>query len=393
MQGNLRMDSCSPRYLNITVNFDDPDSVWQLLQEVKPNWNSKNLERKPFSNGVINQMMCYYQKADEHMADAIVIRVYNIRIGDTARREREFLIAQIAHAAGCFPRIYGSFNNGFLYRYAVGKKPNFHDITKPEFIWNFARKLHAFHSCEVTKLPLKNLHGMPATYEPYSVTIEGRGMANIIPENPDPSLDAISVTKFHLYRREFTRDYFIQEYKYIQGVLDDISLPVSLSHLDLHPQNMVLDPATGDITFLDFELSGHQYPYYDLVFFLSIRSFLAKMGAFSPDEPAFTDEHCMRFLREYLHAKYEGQGIDVMSIPQEEFDLIGIQLKIIDVLINLQFISTFLALSSELKMAHLLDHIPDFKDKYLAGKKELPVLLDSCKQLMKKLSQNDAGDI
>ena len=386
------MDSSFPHYHDITVSGDDPDSVWQLLHAVKPDWNREDLQRKPFPHGQINQMMCYYPRADEHMSDAVVVRVCSIHVGDAEMREREFLTAQIAHAAGCFPKIYASFNNGFVYQYAIGRKPNFHDITKPEFIRNFARKLYAFHSCEVMKLPLKNLRGKPTTYEPYPVTLQERGMVNNIPDNLDPSLDTKVITKFQEQRREFSRDYFIQEYRYMQDILDDISLPVSLAHLDLHPLNMVLDPASGDITFLDFELSGHQYPYYDLVFFLSIRSYLEKRGVFSPDEPAFTDEHCTMFLREYLHAKYESKGVDIISIPQEEFELIGIQHKIVDVLINLQFISSFLALGCELKKFHFFDYLPDFNESYLAGKKELPVLRERCKELTKKLAEYDAYD-
>ena len=384
-------DSGFPHYLDITVSADDRGSVWQLIHELKPHWNQEDIQEKSFSHGLINTNTCYYQRADEDRSDAIVVRVCNTSYGDAEVREREFLIAQIAHAAGCFPRIYASFNNGFVYQYAAGRNTNYYDITKTEFIRKFARKLHAFHSQDLKKLSLRNLKGMPATYDPALVTIEERGLMSTIPYNRDPELDPEGLAKFKLYRKEFAKDYLTNEYKYFQGILDEISLPVSLCHLDLHPHNMLLDPATGDITFLDFEVAGYHYTCYDLCYFLSIRSRFERLGFVSHDEPVFTDEHCMMFLREYLCAKYETEGCDINSMPEEELELLATQHKIFDILNNLQGISSFLALGSDLKLTNLFDHLPDFKEKYLSGKKGLPVLRDRCKELILKLRKGDNG--
>ena len=390
---NIMSARSSLCYLDITVNCNDQDSAWQLIQELKPDWSREDLQEKSFSNGLINQMTCYYLKADEYMLDALVIRVCTTSYGDSETREKEFLTAQIAHAAGCFPRIYASFNNGFVYQYAIGRNPNFHDITKPEFIRKYAHKLYDFHNYEEENLALKNLRGMPATYSPVPITIEERGAVNLIPDHPDAScgLHPEGIAKFRHYRREFTKDYLVKEFKYIQSILDEISLPVSLCHMDLHPHNMLLDPATGDITFIDFEFSGYHYTYYDLAYLFSMQLALRNMGLIGPDEPAFTDEHRSMCLREYLYAKYKAKGIGSEAISDEEFELFDIQHRIIETLITLQHIPFFLAFAFVLKNASLFDHIPGSKEKYLADKKLLPVLLDRCKHLIDSLNHGSSG--
>ena len=379
-------DSSSPCYVDITVSVDDEDTAWQLIHALKPDWSREELQEKSFSHGFINKLICYYQKDDEHMSDAIVMRVYSLSVEDREGREREFFIAQIAHAAGCFPRIYASFNNGFVYQYAIGRSPNYHDITKPEFICKFARNLYAFHNFELKELSLKNLRGVLTTYDPVFVTVEQKGMATLIPDNPESRLDPEGLAKFKLYRNEFTKDSLAKEFQFMKEILDEVSMPVSLCHMDLHPHNMLLDPATGDITLIDFEFSGCHYTQYDLAYLFGIRAAFERMGYIGPDEPAFTDECRSMYLREYLHAKYEAKGADVNSIPQEEFELLDIHHKMLDTLISLQGISCFLALGCMTKKSDLFDHIPHFKEKYFAEKKELPILQDRCAKLMEKLA-------
>ena len=375
------------------MSCDDQGSAWQLIQELKPDWRWEDLQEKSFSHGLLNQMACYYQKADEHMSDAIVIRVFTTSYGDSETREKEFLTAQIAHAAGCFPRICASFNNGFVYQYAIGRNPNFHEITKPEFIRKCAYKLYDFHNCEVENLALRNLRGMPATYNPVPITIEERGFVNLIPDNPHANcgFNPDDIAKFQHYRREFTNDYLTQELKYIQSILDEISLPVSLCHMDLNTHNMLLDSGTGDITFIDFEFSGYHYTYFDLAYLFTVQFARRKMGIIGPDEPAFTDEHRSMCLREYLHAKYEAKGLGPEAIPDEEFELFDIQHKILETLITLQTIPFYLAFSFMLKKPSFFDLIPDSKEKYLADKKQLPILLDRCKHLIDFLAPGNSG--
>ena len=379
-----------PRYLDVTVSSDDADSVWRLIQELKPQWRREDLQKKQFTSGAINTMTCYYQKADVDIFDGLVVRVYGSGLVSPEGREREFLIAQVAHASGCFPKIYGSFNNGFVYQYASGKNPNLHDVTKPEFIQKFARKLYTFHSCDVKKLHLKNRQGLSTIYDLIPVTLEERSVSNLIPDDPDPSVNPEGVAKFKLYRSEFSKEYLNKEFTYIKSILDEISLPVSVCHLDLHLNNMLLDPVTGEIKFVDYDVSGHHYSYYDLAYFFGILPILKILGFTGPDEPTLTDEHHTMFLREYLHAKYEAKGLGPDHISDEEFQLIELQHKILENLVTLQYIPICLWLAAVRNMVSLLDHIPALKEKYLADKKDLPVLRDSCKDLIKKLANERA---
>ena len=296
---NIMARFTSPYYVDITVSSED--STRQIIHEVKPDWNRQDLQEKSLFGGIVNQMTCYYQKEDKDMTDAIVVRVFNESCGDTTIREKEFLAAQITHAAGSFPQIYASFNNGFVYQYAIGRNPNFYDITKLEFVQKLTRKLYSFHCCDFKNLTLKNLQGLPTAFEPVPLTIERKGALYKIPANP--KLDPEGAIKFQMLRKEFTHEYLAKEFRMMKNILDEISLPLSMCHMDLHPNNMLLNPATGDITFVDFELSGYHYSYFDLAYFFAVQLAFGKQGFIAPDEPAFTDEHRTIFLREYLHAK------------------------------------------------------------------------------------------
>ena len=152
---------------------------------------------------------------------------------------------------------------------------------------------------------------------------------------------------------------------------------------------MLLNPATGDITFVDFELSGYHYSYFDLAFFFSVQLAFGKQGFIAPDEPAFTDEHRTIFLREYLHAKYEAKGWDIKDIQDEEFELLDYQHRILETLVNLQGISRYMWLGCALKDNSIFDLVLVSKEAFLVKKRELPLLHDKCKNLIKNLAKEN----
>ena len=338
-------------------------------------------------------MTYYYQKDDSKLVDAIVIRINISDIVGAEQREKEFLTAQVAQAAGCFPVIYASFNNGIVYHYAPGRNPTFHDVIKPGFIQEFTRKLYAFHHADPDALKLQSLIGSPAVYNKTCLSLEDMGMVSSIPDKPDVSMGSERMEKFWKFRNEFTNDVLMKEFSFVKCILDDVSLPLSVTHLDLHLHNMLLDDDTGNITFIDFESGDYNFEYMDLAAFFLMRPVFEKIGYADPEEPSFTEHHRTLYLQGYLRAKYEKIGKSVDIIPAEEFELMDLQHKILETAFHLQAISTCLVLGCGIAndKFDFFDVIPATKENYYSGKQKLYAWRDRCKELVHSLSMTEQG--
>ena len=296
----------SVRYFDVTVRADAvEEDVFPILQELRSQWKREDLLSEFFVKGMINSMTCYYHKNDEERTDAIVVRVYGAAVGDLNPREKEFMNLQIGHAAGCFPAIYATFNNGLMYKYAPGRNTNYHDIVNPRNIRIISRLLYQLHHVDIDKLPLVDRNGNPVTYDSTPFLFDQ--MKDYIGAIPEAPKDSKKLAKFKDLRKGLTEEYLLGEYKLLKAIIDEVKPPISFNHLDFHPRNIVINDKTGDIAFVDFEMSGFTYEYNDLAAFFNCKEAFDAMGFTTPDEPELTPEAKELYLDGYLDAMLEAE--------------------------------------------------------------------------------------
>ena len=227
-------------------------------------------------------MCCFYQQTDAKRQDALVVRLYGVEIGTMLTRDKEFLNLQIAHAAGCFPAILVSFNNGLIYQYEPGRTMLIRDLNSPDTIKQIVRKLYKLQHIDVAPLPLVNRKGEPVPYDsPPRTVSELELMIKAIPAEPN---DESKKEGFKNFREKNTDEYLFQEYAYVSDVLEAIRIPMGFNHSDFQPLNMIINDDTGKVTFIDFEMSGFHNAGADIASLLRSREMYHVAGAKTNDE-------------------------------------------------------------------------------------------------------------
>ena len=380
------MDSKIPiRFYDVTVRADAiEEDVFPVLKDLRPQWNSENLLSEVFNQGLVNNMVCFYHKDDEDRSEAVVVRVYGAVVGDFNPRDKEFMNLQVADAAGCFPAIYASFNNGLVYQYAIGRHTNIHDIVKPENIRNISRLLYRLHHVDIDSVSLVDRKGNPVTYDKkpwlFDQTMDFISSIPDIPRNPE------RIAKFNRFRKNLSNQVLMEEFSYIKTIVDEVHLPVSFSHLDFHPRNVIINDKTSEITFVDFEMSCISYMYFDLATLFTSKKFFNAMGYSTDDEPEFTAEVRQMYLESYLEAKHEAEG--PTKFPEVEAELLDIKHSMMEIIQIFQFIPAgFSLVDMEFNdKFDLIDLTPMLTENYFSRKDELVALknryLDLTKQAL-----------
>ena len=369
-------------FYDLTVRTEAiEEDVFPILKELRPEWERGNLLSEDFKKGCMNRMVCFYQTDDEHRSKAVVVRIYGADAGDLNQRDREFMNLQIAHAAGCFPTIYATFNNGLVYQYVVGRHTNFHDIVKPENARTISRLLYRLHHVDIDAMSLVDRKGKPVTYDKtpwlFDQTMD---FISSIPEAPQ---DGEKIQKFTELRDELTDQVLKDEFEFLKSIVDEIDFPVGFGHMDMHPRNIIVNDATGDIAFVDLEMSCFSYPYTDLVSLFVCKNMFDAMGFTTPDEPSVNPDVRKLYLQSYFEAKQEAEGPS--KSPDVEAEILDIEHSLLEIILLFQTLTMFFAMVDVNVEVNFLDLAPTFMKDYFAGKDKLVGLKDRYLELKAKL--------
>ena len=357
-------------------NAQGTEEIIDMLLSLKPNWTKDDLCHEEYTGGYVNSMTCFYQGADEHRADALVVRVYGFEGQELPwGRSNEFLTMQVAQAAGCFPAIVAVFKNGVIYEYEPGRMVTFQDLVKPEIVKKVAHQLYRFQHIDVDSLELVDRRGKPCKYDKSLKTVEY--VLKMIKDIPSSPKSERNKEKFEKYRKELTDEYLMREYEFLKSIHDDVALPIALNHSDFHPRNMIINDETGKLTFVDYEITSFNYEVHDLVRFFDNKEFYDQYGLSKPDDPEITEEIRAMYLGEYLTAKHEEEGRMGTGVTNEEVEILETQIRIVKVFNLLNLLVILLATADmSFKGIHFLDALDEFKAKYEAMKNDLPALRD-----------------
>ena len=366
--------------------------VTPLLYELRPDWEVDRMICKRLMGGLINKTFCVHLDTDVEMSDAIVVKIYGTSGDIMVAHDREFLAMQIAHAAGCFPSVYASFENGVLYRYAHGRMMTFNDYVKPEVVRAVTRKLFLLHDVNVTSLTLWDRNGKPATFNPTLETIQK--LDRLIASIPASAHDPEQESTFQQYRQALSDSVLKTERNYMKGILGKLQLPVTVTHASFNTRNMLLDERTGDVTVVDWETAAFHYRARDLAYYVfNYKVYSDLMGITTSDDPDITPEIRDLWLRSYLEALYEHRGFDPSSIQDSDLELLGIEHQILQIFGSLEFMVIGLAYVN-LKVnipIDFLKRIPVAKERYYSMKPHVPDLVAKYMKIKEKCGDSLAA--
>ena len=379
------------RYFNVKIDKSNvEDEIWDILSTLRPKWTRGDLRTEVYTAGYVNSMTCFYQAQDEKRVDALVVRVYGLEEAGviTLEREKEFLTLQVAQAAGCFPPVLASFINGIVYRFEPGRIVNFHDLTNPRHIKTVAQLLYKFQHMNVDNLELFNRKGEP---EKYDKTPKGIGMVPMFLKSiPDGPKDESRAAAFQKAREELTDEYLMGEYEFVKGIIDDVNLPITLTHADFHPRNIIINDETGKITFIDYEGAGFNYECSDLTRLFDVRLFYDELGMCGANEPDITDGIKTVYFREYLTARNKGMGKDGAVVIPEEIELLRTHTKIMSACNDMLFhVYALMFVDVKLKEFAFFDFVPKHRSSYLERRDDLPALRNRCLDLQNRLNERE----
>ena len=285
----------------------------------------------------------------------------------------------MAEAAGCFPLIYASFDNGIIYKYAKGRVISFHDIVKPEVTQKFCQKLYDLHHIDVDSLQLLDRTGRPAKFDKSPSPLDF--MNDLIHHIPESLVNPIWNDKFQRQRQQLTDKVLKDETEFIKASLEEVDLPVTLVHNDLHPGNILIDDDSGTITFLDMEFSTFSYEYIDLSCILMHRDIQVHCGEDPIDVPEITEEIRLQYVMAYEAVGVSRGHESGNARKGKNIDLLKAQMCLIDFINVGYYMTAGMSWCAVDGLEAFLDIMEDLKGRYYKQKMNISQLLDRIKQL------------
>ena len=82
----------------------------------------------------MNYNVCCHLVSDVERSNALVVRVHGVFDPDALNRDMDVIGFQIGHSAGASLPVYATFDNGFVYGYAAGRRLEYEDLYEEEVI-------------------------------------------------------------------------------------------------------------------------------------------------------------------------------------------------------------------------------------------------------------------
>ena len=173
----------------------------------------------------------------------------------------------------------------------------------------------------------------------------------------------------------------------MKGIVDDVNMPISLGHADFHPRNIIINEDTGNFTFVDYESSGLTYQCSDLARLFDVKQFYENKGFCEPEEPDMTEDILKIYCRDYLMARNSTEGLNDITVSEEEIQLLRAQTRIINAIYLFTFLPFALSMVDiAMKELNLLDPIPNVRRLYAKERVDLLGLHDCCIRLQHQIT-------
>jgi len=220
------------------------DQIREILQEVRPNWDSKRLEFNKYTDGITNTVLSVNSELDN---EKLVFRIFGNGTENIIDRESELKNFDLLNNYELAPPIYAKFKNGFAVGHLPGETITTTSVRDPEIMTKICEKLAKLHKIPV-ETPKKSF-----------LFNKAQQFLDNIPEKFSDE------KKQKVYEKYFSNVDF-------KTVLDDLRLMISnvkqnrqvLCHNDLLINNLLYDSEQEEAHIIDYEYMAVNYQLFDI---------------------------------------------------------------------------------------------------------------------------------
>mmetsp|Transcript_9215 Transcript_9215/g.12668 ORF Transcript_9215/g.12668 Transcript_9215/m.12668 type:complete len:359 (-) Transcript_9215:47-1123(-) len=297
------------RILDCTVDTNVPfekvtESVRYLTRQFVTAWRNLNdteLLVKQLTGGVTNKLYrCkvqedgYSKVKGEFDERFVLVRVYGNNTDIFIDRKEELENIERLHKLGFAPKLYGCFNNGFIYGYFKGKDISPTELYEMKYSDRIAAKLADWHSLE---FPGEKVPSVWPRIEKWLNSV------------PAPYKDPVKQKQLDDYGG---LEKLKKEYAYLKQILSSSKSPIVFCHNDLLGPNIIYDSETDTFNFIDYEYGSYNYRGFDF------GNHFNEYAGFELDYAKYpSKEQQYIFFKQYLKAFKKG----VEPTEQELHDL------------------------------------------------------------------------
>jgi len=219
-------------------------SGWERLQD-------SDIKVTEFTGGITNKLyrasVIDASKAETSSDTpvSVLVRIYGNHTEKLIDRKAELDNIEKFHQVGLGAKLYGAFQNGYVYEYFEGKALQPEDLVSCKLIDKIAEHMGVWHRVNIPGVKVPTLWS------------KIRSWIDIVPTSyQDEYKDAKAI--------ELPKPKIIEELKYLEQELSTLNSPIVFTHNDLLAPNIIYNPAKDSIRFIDYEYASYNYRGFDL---------------------------------------------------------------------------------------------------------------------------------
>ncbi|KAI1725834.1 choline/ethanolamine kinase domain-containing protein [Ditylenchus destructor] len=285
-----------PPYYDIEIDilknadtFKPQEELLNLLRILRPDWNVEKLKFKIFTNGITNKI---FRVSCDPFQDRLVFRVFGHGSSKIINRVQELENFDKLSRWGIGAPVICRFRNGIVCGYLEGECVDVDTVRQANMVEKIAAALAKMH-----KIPpkTKSAEFTPFMYSKISNYFE------VIPEKYTESNKQETYDEYFKNNGIDLKTDFCELQQKLD-MLDEDSRRIVFCHNDLLIYNILYDPKTDEIHFIDYEYAADNFQLFDIA-----NHFCEYAGVTDPDYSLCPDEtHKRMFLTKYLHRFHNG---------------------------------------------------------------------------------------
>ncbi|KAE9415523.1 hypothetical protein Angca_009297 [Angiostrongylus cantonensis] len=265
-------------FVNIELSVTNQDhcenSAVEVISVIRPQWKSKHVQFEVYTVGITNKIFSAFVDP----SDRIVFRVFGRNTENFIDRDRELKAMEKLARNHLAAPLHARFINGIVCGYLPGSTITVDDFTDPSMQKRICSTMAAYH----------NMEGVPVIeaddlfpFRKIRDFINNIDTADLL-----PNIDFVSELPNQL--------------KKIQAIVVPLEEEITFCHNDLLVHNILFDPLSERVQFIDYEYADYNYTIFDLA-----NLFCEFAGVENPDYSRCPDQDGIRdFLKIYLKERY-----------------------------------------------------------------------------------------
>ncbi|KJH44282.1 Choline/ethanolamine kinase [Dictyocaulus viviparus] len=260
--------------LPITGCIRNDNSVLEIIRAVRPQWKTKSIQFELYTAGITNKIFSAFVDS----SDKLIFRVFGRNTEHFIDREKELEAMEKLYKNHLAAPLYARFINGIVCGYLPGSTISIDDLKNPHIQKKICSTIAAYHNMD--GVPIRNDKNL----FPFRKIRDFIG--NIGDRASSEQIDFINELPNHLEE--------------IQSLVLPLEEEITFCHNDLLVHNILFDPISEQVRFLDYEYADYNYAIFDLA-----NHFCEYAGVENPDYSRCPNERYRReFLRMYLEERF-----------------------------------------------------------------------------------------